>query len=245
MAKWTTLGTKRNNGLASGLALALITAFGCVHASAATIPINDPSFETPALACSPGGGCFGSNGDYAGNWTLASGISVVFKPGVGAGLQFIDPIPDGSQVAAVGAGGLGGDIFQDLSATLQANTTYTLDFAVGQRTDSAFIGYIVSLETSLGVVLQSDSLGSPASGSFTQRSIVFNSGASPAQLGDTLRIDISVPTPGVGGNQQDIFDNFSLTADATVAGTPEPGSLMLGCSGLLFLAGALRRKLKH
>jgi hypothetical protein len=36
------------------IAVAVTITFGAVNASAAIIPINDPSFETPALACSPG-----------------------------------------------------------------------------------------------------------------------------------------------------------------------------------------------
>jgi hypothetical protein len=221
-------------------------AFGGANAFATNITINDPSFEAPALAC--GVGCFGSNGDFAGKWTLLSGIGVVFMPSAGApGDQFISAIPDGNQVAALGASNVGGELVQDLAATVQANTTYTLTFFVGNRSDVNFISETVSLETNLGAVLQSDTLcidclGYPGTGLFTQRTIVFNSGAAPAQLGKTIRIDVAVPN-SVSGNHQADFDNFSLTAVPTVtAGAPEPGSLMLGCSGLLFLAGTLLRK---
>ena len=235
---------KSFNGSVTRFAAALAIVLGGVNAFAANITINDPSFETPALGC--GVGCFGTNGDFAGNWTLLSGIGVVFMPSAGSpGFQFTTALPDGKQVAAIGSSGLGGELIQDLAATVQANTTYTLTYSIGFRTDTPLIGDTVSLETNLGAVLQSDTLGpgitgAPGIGLFTQRTIVFNSGAAPAQLGKTLRIDILVANGQIG---QDDFDNFSLTAVPTVtAGAPEPGSLIMGCMGLLFLAGALRRK---
>jgi hypothetical protein len=232
--------------VASGLPLALMAILGGANASAATITINDPSFETPAVGCS-GSGCFSSLGNFGGFWT-GSGVTATFSPTAGSpGSEFDTPLPDGVQVAVAGASGLGGEFFQDLSATLEANTTYDLTFYIGQRNDALLATYTVSLmaDDTSEVTLASDSNGAPAAGTFIQRTISFDSGPSPAELGKTLRIDVTVPTQ-TGNNQAD-FDLFALTANPTVtSGVPEPGSVALGGSGLLLmLAGAVRRKLSR
>ena len=217
------------------LAVAFTMISGASIASATTIPISNPSFETPVQSCV---GCYTLFTAIPGSpWVTALGLASVWRPTVGAGQEFA-ALPDGNQITPIGFSGAGSEIYQDLSATLLANTTYTLSFYVGQRTDYAFGGYNVSLEAKNGgglTVLASDSGGAPAPGLFVQRNIVFKSGSSP-QIGQPLRIDISTPA----GNNQASFDLFALTTSNS-SSTPEPGSLALGASGLLLLAGALRR----
>jgi hypothetical protein len=58
MTKLTTPNMKMKP-LRIRITMAPTITFGAVNPSAAIIPINDPSFETSALACSAGGGCFG------------------------------------------------------------------------------------------------------------------------------------------------------------------------------------------
>jgi hypothetical protein len=207
----------------------------CISASASSITINNPSFEIPALTCSAGPSCFQLSFT---NWT-GSGAAATFRPSVGAGQEFIS-LPDGLQVAAV-SNGSSGDVFQDLTAMLAANTTYTLTFSVGQRSDVSFnAGYLVSVLAN-GVTLGSDTGATPASGAFTARSIIFTTGAAPAQLGQVLRIDISAPATPLAVTQAD-FDAFALTA--TPAGVPEPGVFGLTAMGLFGLLALARRARK-
>jgi hypothetical protein len=212
---------------------ALLSAALCTNIIASPIAINNPSFELPALACTAGPACFTLS--FTG-WTIGSGnSSATFKPSVGAGQEFISLAPDGvpqAQVAAV-SNGTSGDIFQDLTAVLAANTSYTLTFFVGQRSDLAFNpGYTVSVKAN-GVTLASDTGATPASGTFVQRTISFSTGASPAQLGQTLRIDVSAPATGAAPTQAD-FDVFAL--DATATAVPEPGMFGLMAAGLSLVA---------
>jgi hypothetical protein len=197
---------------------------------ASLITINNPSFETPALSCTAGPGCFSE--DVFNSW-IPSGAVATFRPSVGPGQEFT-AIPDGLQVAAI-ANGSAGEIYQDLSATLSANTTYTLTFWAGQRSDFPFDpGYTVSLMANGSTTLASDTGASPIAGSFVQRTLSFATGASPAQLGQTLRIDIFAPA---GSGQAD-FDLFALNTNSNAL--PEPSSFGLLIIGLGLMAGARR-----
>ena len=155
-------------------------------ANSAPISINNASFETPALTCTPGAICFQLN--FGGTRTMPAPASV-FRPSVGPGLEY-DALPDGLQVAALGPAT--GQLYQDLTATLTANSTYTLIYYVGQRSDFAIGTYSVSLMAN-GVVLASDSGGAPRPGSFVQRSITYDSGVASSELGQILRVDIEQP----------------------------------------------------
>ena len=154
------------------------------------------------------------------DWAQGAGFAATFKPSVGAGQEF-NSLPDGSQVAAIsGNTGTGGEIYQPLSATLAANTTYTLTFWVGQRADVPFDNsYRVSLQAG-GIDLASNSGASPAAGDFVQQTIVLVTGSSPAQLGDALTIDVFAPANSLG---QADFDLFALNASPNgTAAIPEP-----------------------
>ncbi len=124
-----------------------------------------------------------------------------------------------------------------MAATVAANTTYTLDFYLGQRLDFAFSAYTVSLIAN-GVTLASDSAGSPAAGTFVSRSITYNSGAAPLQLGQTLSIAV---TAGASGGQAN-FDDFTLDGSPT-SSTPEPATAGLGALAILgFFSIRARRR---
>jgi hypothetical protein len=195
----------------------------CASAVASPITIINPSFETP-VQCA---GCY--TYDSSTGWVSVDSVST-WRPTVGAGGEYTS-IPDGSQVAAIGEPGAG-EISQDLAATLLANTTYTLTFWVGQRSDTPLSPYDVGLLAG-GATLGSNSDGDPSPGTFIEQTIVYNSGPSPAELGQTLEITVS----GTGQGQAD-FDLFSLDASPTVSTspTPEPSNLWLIVGGLGLIA---------
>jgi hypothetical protein len=194
----------------------------CAAAVASPITINNPSFETP-VQCA---GCF--TYDSSTGWVSVGSVST-WRPILGAG-QY-DSIPDGSQVAAIGEPGAG-EIYQDLTATLLANTTYTLTFWVGQRSDTPLSAYDVALLAG-GSTLGSNTDGDPSPGTFIEQTIVYNSGSAPAELGQTLEITVS----GNGDGQAD-FDLFSLdaTPTGTTSSTPEPSNFWLVLGGLGLVA---------
>jgi hypothetical protein len=181
----------------------------CASAVASPININNSSFESP-VQCP---GCF--TYDSSTGWVSIGSVST-WRPAVGPGGQF-GSIPDGLQVAAIGEPG-SGEIYQDLTATVLANTTYSLSFWVGQRSDTPLSPYEVALLAG-GVTLGSNSDADPSPGTFMQQTIVYNSGPAPAELGQTLEITVS----GTGQGQAD-FDLFSLDASPTgiTSSTPEP-----------------------
>ena len=206
------------------------------------ISINNPSFEMPVLTCQPGPGCFAEN-TFVG-WTYAAGDTATFRPSVGSGQEFAS-LPDGAQVAAIGDNS-SGEIYQDLSVRVAANTTYALSFWVGQRTDFVFnTGYTVSLIAN-GVTLASASGAAPPPGAFVEQTIIYASGSSPAQLGQTIRIDISVPAQA-GQADFDLFTmnvtpgNFGVLHTFTGAadgGLPFAGMITDSAGNLYGTAGA-------
>jgi hypothetical protein len=139
--------------------------------------------------------------------------AATFKPSTGPGGIFPSGIPDGLNVAALGSANaaLGdGVLVQTLGATLQPNTTYTLAFFVGSRTDVVFGGYNVELLAG-STTLAADSSLAPPSGTFVMGRVVYSSsGANPALLGQALGIRLT----GRGSGQAE-FDKISLDATPT------------------------------
>ena len=205
-------------------------------ASAVALTVSNPSFETPLLGCAPSSGCFQFG--MGSPWAVGSAIGSVatFRPGVGVGGS-VNFIPDGSQVAAVGNGAtFSGLITQDLPDILAADTTYTLSFYVGSRAEFiTFAPYTVSLKAG-GVLLAQDSGANPAPGDFVLRTLAFNSGSAPAQLGQSFRIEVFESAGG-----QALFDGFGLDGTNTSA-TPEPSTSFLAGTGLLIFMATLKRK---
>lgn len=178
---------------------------------AVDIPIVNAGFEQVILPCAPGPAC--SARDVFG-WT-GTGQIATFKGSTGAGGNFPGGIPEG-----VNTGGTGnefgiGTLVQTLGATLQANTTYTLVYSVGSRSDYLFSGYSVELLAG-ATTLSTDTSLSPASGTFATGRIVYSStAANPALQGQ--RLGIRLTSAGRGA----VFSTKSLSTQLRPA-SPVP-----------------------
>jgi hypothetical protein len=102
-----------------------------------------------------------------------------------------------------------GSILQTVGATVQANTTYTLTMEVGARADEVFTGYEAMLLAG-NVTLVSGNRATPFGGEFVTETLVYQSGATPAQLGQPLQVLITSK-----GNGQTAVSNLGLTYTPT------------------------------
>ncbi|MDB9397251.1 PEP-CTERM sorting domain-containing protein [Microcystis aeruginosa] len=204
---------------------------------AASIFIANNSFENPMIT-TPSGFNTVSSGT-SNNWTFTGGTQQGFaNPTIGqsSGNSWYGPspspgiIPNGNQVAWSN----GGTISQTLSATLQANTIYTLGAYVGNRLSLNFPGYDIGLYAG-GTLLASDNSATPADGTFAPVTFSYTSGISVTP-GQALEIRL---TSLSGFQGQTNFDNITLDA----ASIPEPSAILglLGF-GLLGIASKLRQK---
>ena len=162
---------------------------------AVPVPVNNPSFESPAVAEEDFGAADG--------WVIAPGpgFAGVFNPTV---VQ-VPAVPDGTQVAFAG---IGGSLTQTLSSVLTANTLYTLQVDVGRRLDgsNAFIDHSVRLLAGTTVVAEG-SVSALAPGQFKTLTLTFLTGAAHPELGSALGIQLVSPVPE---GSQVLFDNVKL-----------------------------------
>ena len=199
---------------------------------AALLTVANNSFETP-IVTTPSG--FNFRTGSVGGWTF-TGTQQGFADPVAAhnaGGSWYGPsptIPNGSQIAWSN----GGTISQTLSATLQANTVYTLGAYVGNRLGLNFPGYNIQLYAG-GNLLVSDNSVTPSDGAFAPVTVSYTSGISVTP-GQQLEIRLNSLS---GFQGQTNFDNITLDA----ASIPEPSAILglLGF-GLLGIASKLRQK---
>lgn len=152
-----------------------------------------------------------------------------FYPGTTAGFA-------GSKVMFQFDGASG--IRQDLSATLLANTRYTIALASGTRGSAggSFAGYDIRLETLSGALVgqwigANNNLAPVASFANTTRTFV--TGPAPAGLGEKLRIRLLQASPGSGYTD---LDNVRVTyspATPHAAGTPIDVVIVAGQSNAM------------
>lgn len=204
------------------LSLALLASVGSIQATA--LAITNPGFENPQVP--------GIINGVAAGWAVSNGNAGTWNTTPGGG--FFNTIPEGDQILFAGFGAPV-DVSQTLVDTVQADTTYTLSFFLGQRLDMPLSVYSVSLEANGTTVLMSDTGGSTTPGNFVQRTITFDSGASPVTAGQTLGIFISATgfdPLGVPGQAE--FDSFSLDASPTSGGSsvPEPATFLMIGTGM-------------
>ncbi|GBL09572.1 hypothetical protein MSj_01051 [Microcystis aeruginosa Sj] len=205
---------------------------------AASVFIANHSFETPVIT-SPNGFVTVPSGTNN-NWTFTGGSNQGFaNPTLGHnfGNSWYGPsptLPNGNQVAWSN----GGTISQTLSATLQANTKYTLGAYVGRRLapTNNFPGYNIQLLAGSTVLASSGSSVTPAEGTFAPVTVSYSSGSSSPLFGQALEIRL---TSLSGVNVQTNFDLITLDASPI----PEPSAILglLGF-GLLGIASKLQQK---
>jgi hypothetical protein len=188
------------------LACATTTLFVAAPAQAQPVPITilNHSFDMDVLSCGPGSNCnqYGITGWTVGPATYVAKFSTT---------QYPSAPSTGIYVAAIGNSSVTGSIFQTAGATVQANTTYTLTVTVGARADEVFTGYVASLAAGNAVVA-SGNKATPVGGNFVTEVITYESGATPAQLGQPLQILIT----SKGTGQVNISD-VVLTQTPTAA----------------------------
>jgi uncharacterized protein (TIGR03382 family) len=218
-------------------------------ANAVSVLINNPSFETPVVDDSGNGGSVLAphpSGTFnSWGYIMTTGSSFqdfgIENPGggayTGAAGTGTPAGADGTNAVFLNQGIVGGviNIFQDVG-TLQANTTYTLTVAIGQRLDrvngSPTIGLInaASGQTDAwanGTLLNSTQAVSNVNGAFQDFTVTFTTGA-------TVTNDLYVGAQYIGdGTVQASVDNFRLTA------IPEPTAV---CLALLGGVALLRRR---
>src|SRR5580700_9201339 len=159
--------------------------------SAVSIPILNPKFDIDVLSTPPGSAQLGIPGWIVGPQTGTYKASTTQYPGIAP--------TTGLYCAFVGGNQSSGSILQTLGATVQANTTYVLSVEVGARADYVFTGYAASLLAG-NVVLASGHKATPVGGTFVTEVVVYESGATPAQLGQPLQILIT----STGDGQVDV-----------------------------------------
>jgi hypothetical protein len=162
-------------------------------------------------------GSVGAGGSVSVFWSINPGLNLY------SSLFIIDPNASGilsnmtgANIASVSDGPADSYFSQQLSATLQPNTHYTLSAAVGVRNIGTFGGYRVSLLAGGTPLSSAASASAPgAAGGFHVVSTVYDSGPAPSGLGQPLVIRL-----GKMSNADDAyvdFDSVKLRVDRTAA----------------------------
>lgn len=154
---------------------------------------------------------------------------------------------EGENLGFVFSQAAGAGMSQKLSATLAANTTYTLTVAEGARNGSfagPFSGSTIELLAGTTVIASStDNVGPPPGTFVDQTATLANSSLYNSLVGQPLTIELLTSRPFTQSRQATDWDNVRL--DAVPAGTavPEPSSLLVAGPGILaVLALALVRR---
>lgn len=209
-------------------------------ASAATVTVQNPSFEQPTVT---GNGGLYQTGTPT-SWTGASFSAQYIENGANGGFTG-QPGLNGSQyIADDVAANATGTLTQDLGVAFQPNTTYTVDLAGGHRTNFAGVVMQFGLQSSTapGTDLPGATIGFLNENALATSTFV-DASAAGANGGDfTFTTGSSVPSGNLlafirgvnasGASERLHADNFRVTTTPA----PEPASLALvglGSLGLL------------
>jgi hypothetical protein len=230
------------------IVLASLTAAASAAFSQAPVPIVNHSFETPdvsAYGTYTYLGLFANspNPAFVTGWTTVSTgsngsiYSLRYGPSTltnQSGSQFLE---DFSYPGGSAAGG--GEVYQDLTTSFVAGTTYELTAYAGpliNGSNGGETGDSFFIANSSGTVLASAPITGTTSGVLTQFTVPF---VSTGLLGDTGTIRIGFSDPGQSAQSDMEIDNFALTAIAPV---PEPSSIAIAALGGFGLLGSFVRR---
>jgi len=214
----------------------LLLACGMVPVAPAladTIPVGNPSFEVlppSGLPLECGVGCFYSVGSIP-SWTT-SGDAGQFQPGVQAGnFAFFTSLSDGITSAYLNPGAF---MFQQISASVQAGVTYTLNLDFGWNNATAFAS-VADLLVGGNRYLATGVM--PVQGNWSTFTATYT--GLPADAGNPITIELFFN--GAIPNGQANFDNIRLST--TPSAIPEPSftGLLALCSAGLVVSARWRR----
>lgn len=234
------------------LSVLLLAALGIFPASATSVTITNPGFETPFNTSTFGpptgwtvigsGSNVGAYNPYqfqGGGQYYVGATSALDPHSGGAGAYGIG----GSMLAFVFGTSAGSGFSQTLSATLQPNTAYTLTVTEFQRfgtglASATTAGSLIQLLAGSTVIASAtDNTGPGAAVSADQVAFLANSNLFSGLFGQALAIRITTTVNGTSTILATDWDNVRL--DATVV--PEPTTIAL-VSAALVLATFRRRK---
>lgn len=192
------------------------------------ITVLNHSFEQDIVADG------GVNSDGAANWQNQGGGIIDGNGSSGFGpLTPVTPDADGEQMYWSNIG----VVYQVLSATLAANTRYSVIVDVGDRSDAAFGGspqIRLGSGATLGTNLLTPNIvaNETPDFSFETWEYTFTTAAAPAGEGDALRVEL------VSNGAQTLFDNVRIDANVV----PEPSVIAMMALGFVSLVKARRRR---
>ena len=220
--------------------LSIMSYMMIMNSNAASVAINNSSFENPTTAA---GTFTGGQASGPAGWTVYNSGATnnmrffgVWNPATTN--SFVSGAPDGANVGVVflenttniAEAGLQ----QSLADTLQLSTQYTLTVDVGNFSDvdggsfdfTGFPGYRVELFAGSTLLASDINTLSPGEGIFETSVVSFSTGSSHANAGEALAIRL-VNLNGAGTEVN--FDDVRLDATAV----PEPSALLLGAVGMI------------
>jgi hypothetical protein len=242
----------------------LVCAVSAVQAD--TITVLNPSFEDQVFSTGTGTPYpYGAITDWTATTASPDGFNGNVSDGGAFGVynpttvSYPGGVPDGVNVAFLQGVVNSVSISQTLSATLQANDTYTLTAWEGLRDDTGVLGpglgcngSNITLEAG-GTVLNSlhneTTVTCPSTrGVFQEFTVTFNTaGVNPALLGQNLGIVLTANGSGSIFEPSEIdFDKISLT-DTLVSGSggstvPEPSMGVVMAAAMVGICAIYRRR---
>jgi hypothetical protein len=233
-----------------------------------TITVLNPSFEDQVFSTGTGTPYpYGTITDWTATTASPDGFNGNVSDGGAFGVynpttvSYPGGVPDGVNVAFLQGVANSVSISQTLSATLQANDTYTLTAWEGLRDDTGVLapglgcnGSNITLEAG-GTVLNSlrneTTVTCPSTnGVFQEFTVTFNSaGVNPALLGENLGIVLTANGSGSIFEPAEIdFDKISLSDTLVSSGggggsaVPEPGMGIVMAGAMVAISAIYRRR---